>query len=126
MTTGDVAERIGAVLAKSPARHVGLVIAVQSCGETGYWYRGLLPDGPATIFEIGSVTKTFTTTLLADMARDGSCADDPVQRYLPAGCGCRYAAARSRWRTWPRTAPGCRGSEGSALAGAHGRPAAPT
>jgi len=35
MTTGDLAERIGAVLAKSHERHIGLVIAVQSRGETG-------------------------------------------------------------------------------------------
>ena len=86
MTTGDVARHIGAVLATRPERHVGLVIAVQARGETGYWYRGRLPDGPATIFEIGSVTKTFTSTLLADMARDRIVAlDDPVQRHLPAG-----------------------------------------
>jgi hypothetical protein len=37
MTTGDVARHIGAVLATRPERHVGLVIAVQARGETGYW-----------------------------------------------------------------------------------------
>ena len=86
MTTGDVADRVGAVIANSRVRHAGLVIAVQSRGETGYWCRGRLPDGPATIFEIGSVTKTFTTTLLADMASERIVSlDDPVQRHLPAG-----------------------------------------
>jgi CubicO group peptidase (beta-lactamase class C family) len=71
MTTGDLTGRIGAVLARSCERRVGLVIGVQAGGETGFWHRGRLADGPRTIFEIGSITKTFTATLLADMARDG-------------------------------------------------------
>jgi D-alanyl-D-alanine-carboxypeptidase/D-alanyl-D-alanine-endopeptidase len=86
MIASGLAECIGAVLAKSPERRVGLVIGVQSRGETAFWHRGLLPDGPATIFEIGSITKTFTATLLADMVRDGIVAfDDHVQRHLPDG-----------------------------------------
>lgn len=44
-----------------------------------------LPDG-RTIFEIGSVSKTFTATLLADAVLRGKMSlDDPVQKYLPAG-----------------------------------------
>ncbi|MGH2715821.1 MAG: serine hydrolase domain-containing protein [Thermoleophilaceae bacterium] len=86
MTMGDLAERIGALLAKSSERRVGLVIGAQARGETGFWHRGSLPDGPGTIFEIGSITKTFTATLLADMAGDGIVAlGDPVQRHLPDG-----------------------------------------
>jgi D-alanyl-D-alanine-carboxypeptidase/D-alanyl-D-alanine-endopeptidase len=82
----DLAERIGAVLERSPARHAGLVIGVEAGGESGFWHRGRLPDGPRSIFEIGSVTKVFTTTLLADMVRAGVVAfDDPVQRHLPDG-----------------------------------------
>ena len=39
-----------------------------------------------TQYRIGSITKTFTATLLADMAREGIVAlDDPVQRHLPDG-----------------------------------------
>jgi len=39
-----------------------------------------------TIFEIGSVTKVFTSLLLADMVQRGEVAlTDPVARYLPAG-----------------------------------------
>ncbi|MBX9791680.1 MAG: beta-lactamase family protein [Pirellulales bacterium] len=38
-----------------------------------------------TLFEIGSVSKTFTALLLADMVERGEVAlDDPVQKYLPA------------------------------------------
>lgn len=38
-----------------------------------------------TIFEIGSVGKTFTSLLLADMARRGEVAlDDPIAKYLPS------------------------------------------
>jgi CubicO group peptidase (beta-lactamase class C family) len=39
-----------------------------------------------TIFEIGSVTKVFTSLLLADMVQHGEAAlTDPVARYLPGG-----------------------------------------
>jgi CubicO group peptidase (beta-lactamase class C family) len=39
-----------------------------------------------TVFEIGSVTKVFTSLLLADMVQRGEVAlTDPVSKYLPAG-----------------------------------------
>ena len=39
-----------------------------------------------TVFEIGSVTKVFTSLLLADMAQRGEVAlTDPVAKYLPPG-----------------------------------------
>jgi D-alanyl-D-alanine-carboxypeptidase/D-alanyl-D-alanine-endopeptidase len=80
----ELDEEIPALLARHAGRHVGLVVGVRSGPETGFWHRGALPDGPGTIFEIGSITKTFTATLLADMAREGLVAlDDPVQRHLP-------------------------------------------
>jgi serine-type D-Ala-D-Ala carboxypeptidase/endopeptidase len=42
------------------------------------------PDGD-TVFEIGSVTKVFTSLLLADMVQKGEVKlDDPVAKYLPA------------------------------------------
>jgi D-alanyl-D-alanine-carboxypeptidase/D-alanyl-D-alanine-endopeptidase len=82
----DLAKRIGAVLDKTRMPRAGLVIGVDAAGETGFWHRGRLPDGPRSILEIGSITKVFTTTLLADMAREGVVAlDDPVQRHLPDG-----------------------------------------
>ena len=47
-------------------------------------------DGPEitadTIFEVGSITKVFTSLLLADMVEHGEVAlDDPVRKYLPSG-----------------------------------------
>ena len=47
----------------------------------GIWSRGVSPDA---VFEIGSISKTFTATLLAALVDDGVVAlDDPVARYLP-------------------------------------------
>lgn len=44
------------------------------------------PITPDTRFEIGSVTKTFTALLLAEMVRRGEIRyDDPVDDYLPPG-----------------------------------------
>lgn len=52
-------------------------------GEAGPASR---PLGPKSAFEIGSITKTFTAALLADMVARGAMAlDDPVQDYLPEG-----------------------------------------
>lgn len=42
------------------------------------------PVGPRSVFEIGSINKTFTGTLLADMVMRGEVAlEDPVSKYLP-------------------------------------------
>jgi len=54
---------------------------VLSHGSAG---EGMRPLGPKTVFEIGSINKTFTGTILADMVAKGEVAlDDPVQKYLP-------------------------------------------
>lgn len=45
---------------------------------------GGLPLGPRSVFETGSIGKTFTATLLADMVIRGKVAlEDPVSKYLP-------------------------------------------
>ena len=44
------------------------------------------PVGNDTVFEIGSTTKVFTSTILADMVQRGEVSlDDPVAKYLPGG-----------------------------------------
>ena len=47
---------------------------------------GALPLSSRTVFEIGSIAKTFTGAILADMVRRGELSlDDPVAKFLPAG-----------------------------------------
>ena len=48
------------------------------------------PITPDTLFEVGSITKTFTALLLADMVIKGEVKlDDPVEKWLPQGLGLR-------------------------------------
>ena len=52
--------------------------------EAGSAGAGRAPLGPLSVFEIGSITKVFTGTLLAEMARRGEVRlEDPVRMYLP-------------------------------------------
>ena len=54
-----------------------------SWGDAG---PGAKPLGSRSLFEIGSITKTFTATLLADMVVRGEVSlRDPVSKYLPQG-----------------------------------------
>jgi serine-type D-Ala-D-Ala carboxypeptidase/endopeptidase len=44
-----------------------------------------VPVNENTLFDIGSITKTFTTLLLADMVKQGIVnLNDPIEKYLPA------------------------------------------
>lgn len=68
----------------------GLVVGLLENGETRIVTFGKSggpgerPLDSATVFEIGSVTKVFTTTLLADMVRRGELRlDQPVAELLP-------------------------------------------
>ena len=47
---------------------------------------GVQPFDAGTVFEIGSITKTFTTAILADMVKRGEVSlSDPVAKLLPPG-----------------------------------------
>jgi D-alanyl-D-alanine-carboxypeptidase/D-alanyl-D-alanine-endopeptidase len=92
MSADDLAEHVERVLDKRAKKYVGLAVGVRHRNATYTTGRGLVaddrpyPPDERTIFEIGSITKVFTATLLADLAQEGLLAhDDPVEPYLPDG-----------------------------------------
>ena len=71
---------------------VGIVVGVVKAGQAHVWAFGETKRGGGekpndrTVYEIGSVSKAITGTLLADMVeRKLVRLDDPAQRYLPDG-----------------------------------------
>jgi CubicO group peptidase (beta-lactamase class C family) len=86
------ATRINAFLQKNFSdTNCGMVIGLVDEHGSRVFSAGKLDNGtPAevngdTLFEIGSVTKTFTVLLLMDMVERGEMKlDDPVSKYLPA------------------------------------------
>ncbi len=72
-------------------RAMGIVVATLEQGRPPHVYTagisgvaGLPLDGN-TVFEIGSITKVFTNTILADMVKRGEVKlDDPISKFLPA------------------------------------------
>jgi serine-type D-Ala-D-Ala carboxypeptidase/endopeptidase len=88
MAQGDEIQRIlDAYVSKAPG--VVVIAGVMEHGDVHVYVSGTPPNGaPAlnedTEFQIGSVTKTFTATLLAQMAQHGEVhLDDPLQSYVP-------------------------------------------
>jgi D-alanyl-D-alanine-carboxypeptidase/D-alanyl-D-alanine-endopeptidase len=87
------AEEIRRTLAAYVKAHPKAMVALGtiSGGESlTYFVRGTgegsFPLDGRTLFEIGSVEKTFVTTLLAQMVQTGAvCLNDPIQKYLPPG-----------------------------------------
>jgi CubicO group peptidase (beta-lactamase class C family) len=72
-------------------RNVGIAIGIVDANGRRFVSYGNFsvkdarPVGNDTIFEIGSLTKVFTSTILADMVQRGEVSlDDPVAKYLPA------------------------------------------
>jgi CubicO group peptidase (beta-lactamase class C family) len=67
---------------------IGIIVGVLDHSDVAIHRAGHLagtkPLDENTIFEIGSITKVFTATLLAQMTQAGKIAlDDPIQKYLP-------------------------------------------
>jgi CubicO group peptidase (beta-lactamase class C family) len=89
----DDANSIQAFLQKNfDQRNAGMVVAVVDEHGTKFFAAGKLDNGTDekvdadTVFEIGSVTKTFTALLVLDMVERGEMQlDDPVAKYLPDG-----------------------------------------
>ena len=71
-------------------RNPSIVVGIYENGKTRIIPMGSSgsPGQPLdgnTVFEIGSITKVFTSTLLADMVARGLVRyDDPVSKYLPS------------------------------------------
>lgn len=71
-------QAIGILIATRDRKGINCVYAAGSSGRPG-----VALDGDS-LFEIASVTKTFTATMLADLVTRGEVAlDDPVSRFLP-------------------------------------------
>jgi D-alanyl-D-alanine-carboxypeptidase/D-alanyl-D-alanine-endopeptidase len=82
--------------------NVGIIVGVVdqqgtryfSYGETEFG-NGITPD-ENSVFEIGSISKVFTSILLADMIARGEVKlDDPIQLYLPDGVTAPTRSERS-------------------------------
>jgi serine-type D-Ala-D-Ala carboxypeptidase/endopeptidase len=72
------------------AAGTGIALGIIDHGRTRIFVAGSAGNGHSvdekTLFEIGSVTKTFTATALAVMTQAGQVRlDDPISEYLPAG-----------------------------------------
>jgi CubicO group peptidase (beta-lactamase class C family) len=70
--------------ALTSAKHAGVTIGVLEHGERKILAYGVAK--PDSIFEIGSITKTFTALALAQMAEQGKVSlDQPLRELLPPG-----------------------------------------
>ena len=96
--TATMSGRFSTSTSTPPSSGSGIVVGYVD--ERGSWVvgHGKLDNGTEqevdgdTIFEIGSVTKTFTALLLEDMVARGQMRfDDPVAKFLPDSVTCRVA-----------------------------------
>lgn len=86
--TADIARILAERFAAYPG--VGVVVGIIDAGGRRIVARGVQsardprPVDGNTVFEIGSITKSFTTLILTDMVSKGELGmNDPVQRFLP-------------------------------------------
>jgi CubicO group peptidase (beta-lactamase class C family) len=74
---------------------VGIIVATLDAGNTHVTSAGAAHDGDSVV-EIGSITKTFTATLFADMILKHEVSpDDPIGTYLPSGASAPAFHGRS-------------------------------
>lgn len=80
----SIEEHIGTYASGLRGDRAGVVVAVRSEGEMTIRTFGAVSED--SLFEIGSITKPITATLLAELVVSKDVAlEDPVQKYLPAG-----------------------------------------
>lgn len=85
----EVQRSLDAFVATAPGAVV--IVGLVNHGVTRIYTAGTPPAAAppltaSTEFQIGSITKTFTATLLAEMVQSGQVhLDDPIGKYLPAG-----------------------------------------
>src|SRR5271165_1075729 len=78
--------------ALAPSTGAGVTIGIVDHGEKQVFAYGTAK--PDSIFEIGSITKTFTGLLLAQMVEQGKVKyDEPVRELLPAGAVAKPAGS---------------------------------
>ena len=111
---GAAIDSFAARLAADVARDgVGGITAAVFVGPTVVWARGFgmadpehgVPAGVATIYRVGSISKSVTALLLADMVEAGEVAlDEPVAEVLPDLAALRDAPAEAAAITWRQLA----------------------
>ncbi len=93
LTAGEIPEDVKANIRERIAKETATSIAMALIDQDGvsYFSDGAIDSkGPKAtehhVYEIGSVTKTFTGLILADMIRKGEVGlNDPIAKYLPPG-----------------------------------------
>lgn len=88
-TQDTLVQRLGSDFMKAPEA-VGLSIGIYHLDRAHYYNFGTVEKGswqqpmPTTVYEIGSITKTFVSTLLAYAVTEGRIKlDDDIRTYLP-------------------------------------------
>lgn len=82
-------EQLDRAIRQAPDKYVGLAAAAVKDGETVFAARGLTRASGSSVdehteFEIGSISKVFTSLLLASMVSTGDLQlDDPLGRFYP-------------------------------------------
>ncbi len=99
----------------SRLKGAAVIVGIVDEGNVKVYESGDLGEGPpkldeTTIFQIGSVTKTFTTTLLASMASTGKSGSKIRCRpiYRQAFARQSFTTSTLRCSPWPSRTPVCR------------------
>ena len=99
-----IASKQGAL---APETGGGVVIGVVQHGTRQIFVYGAVKED--SLFEIGSISKTFTGLILAQMVEQHKAKlDEPVRELLPSGTVAKPKARKSRCWIWLHSIRGCR------------------